>query len=919
MTNVPPGVGCLVLTATPPPPARSVTARATVVGSATARFSLGALPSGPVTFTASGYAGACPPRADRPAVWVANPVTSTATPGPHAAASLVLEPGSVRVTLTYVGRGPLCPAGQFVCPSATGAATACSTHTEDRNNCGACGNLCQPSQNCVAGACVTPNPCPAGQFVCASATGALGACSTHTEDRSNCGACGNVCLQNQSCVAGRCVSPNACPAGQFVCASATGAATPCSTHSEDRNNCGACGNLCAASQSCVAGRCVSPNACPAGQFMCPSATGAATACSTHTEDRNNCGACGNLCQPNQNCVAGVCVTPNPCMAGQFMCPSATGAATACSTHTEDRNNCGACGNLCQASQACVLGQCTGSNPCAAGQFICSDETGAATACSTHTEDRNNCGACGNALPASAKLRRRASRHAQPLPRGTVHVPERHRRRHRVLHAHRRPQQLRRLRQPLSAKPELRRRRLRHAQLLPRRPVHLPAPQRRGNAMLHAYGRPEQLRRLRQPLSASAKLHQRRLRHAQLLSRRPVHLPHRHRRRHPLLAAHRRSQQLRRLRKPLRASAKLRRRRLRNAQPLPRGSVHVSQRHRRRHRVLDAHRRPQQLRRLRQPLPAEPELHQRRLHHAQRLPRRSVHLPNRHGRRHPLLHTLRGPQQLRRLRQPLRAAAKLRLRRLRHAQRLPRRSVHLPNRHGRRHPLLHTLRGPQQLRRLRQPLRAAAKLRLRRLRHAQRLPRRSVHLPNRHGRRHPLLHTLRGPQQLRRLRQPLRASAKLRRWRLHHAQQLPRWPVHLPHRHRRRHPVLHPFRGSQQLRRLRQPLRAAAKLRRWRLHHAQRLPRWPVHLPHRHRRRHPVLHTLRRSQQLRRLRQPLRAAAKLCRWRLHHAQRCPAGQFICPTATGAATPCSTHSEDRNNCGACGNLCAANQRCLASICQ
>ena len=204
---------------------------------------------------------------------------------------------------------PSCPPGQFACLDAKGEWQACSDHSSDRRNCGACGKECQNSEKCVAGACVSTAPqCPAGQFACLNANGAKGACSDHSGDRRNCGACGKECQNSEKCVAGACVSTAPqCPAGQFACLNANGAKGACSDHSGDRRNCGACGKECQNSEKCVAGACVSTAPqCPAGQFACLNANGAKGACSDHATDRNNCGGCGKMCRRDQSCRGGAC-------------------------------------------------------------------------------------------------------------------------------------------------------------------------------------------------------------------------------------------------------------------------------------------------------------------------------------------------------------------------------------------------------------------------------------------------------------------------------------------------------------------------------------------------------------------------------------------------------------------------------------
>jgi hypothetical protein len=93
---------------------------------------------------------------------------------------------------------------------------------------------------------------------------------------------------------GGCSQPN------LTCADA------CIAASSDRENCGACGNVCLGGDStCVAGKC----AC-SGPMMdyCDGA-----GCMDVSADVSNCGACGNVCDPNlyDACRNGACVNSAP--------------------------------------------------------------------------------------------------------------------------------------------------------------------------------------------------------------------------------------------------------------------------------------------------------------------------------------------------------------------------------------------------------------------------------------------------------------------------------------------------------------------------------------------------------------------------------------------------------------------------------
>lgn len=115
-------------------------------------------------------------------------------------------------------------------------------------------------------------------------------------DVKHCGVCGGRCPLGASCVYGRCI----CPDGFTLCYDT------CTTLA-DLDHCRACRNRCAAGPNmvpmCGVQDCMYQ--CAEGTADCDSRR--TTGCETRTDrDVNNCGECGNVCAPNQRCVASRC-------------------------------------------------------------------------------------------------------------------------------------------------------------------------------------------------------------------------------------------------------------------------------------------------------------------------------------------------------------------------------------------------------------------------------------------------------------------------------------------------------------------------------------------------------------------------------------------------------------------------------------
>ena len=180
----------------------------------------------------------------------------------------------------------------------------------DINNCGACGNVCNfahANPYCQNGVC--SYYCLTGYGDCDNM--AANGCETNlTNNLSNCGTCGHVCLplpnSTVACVSSAC-GIGSCNAGYANCDNMT--ANGCEVNiTNNLNNCGGCGVVCPgypnANASCVSSAC-SMGTCNAGYANCDNMT--ANGCEVNlTSNDANCGSCGHICPGIQHCVASVC-------------------------------------------------------------------------------------------------------------------------------------------------------------------------------------------------------------------------------------------------------------------------------------------------------------------------------------------------------------------------------------------------------------------------------------------------------------------------------------------------------------------------------------------------------------------------------------------------------------------------------------
>ena len=259
-------------------------------------------------------------------------------------------------------------------PGLTRCGDTCAVVAIDPDNCGGCGIVCSGGAVCRNGKCVEQCPpvtcCPPGTTRCG------GVCVATTTDQNNCGQCGHVCAAGQLCQGGTC----ACPSGTTSCNGA------CVSTATDPRNCGGCGVVCAAGSTCVNG------ACTTAQATCTD--GIKNGTETDVDCGGSCPPCaaGKHCNSNGDCQSGVCSGGicSSCATGQTLC------GNLCVDTMTSVTNCGACGSTCftaNGTSSCVNGQCRIAS-CNAGFADCNGNP--ADGCETNVfSDRNNCGACGN--------------------------------------------------------------------------------------------------------------------------------------------------------------------------------------------------------------------------------------------------------------------------------------------------------------------------------------------------------------------------------------------------------------------------------------------------------------------------------------------------------------------------------------------
>jgi hypothetical protein len=239
-------------------------------------------------------------------------------------------------SLPFPDSGADAPFDATLCgPGTTQCGATCTVLQFDPNNCGQCGRVCAQGQSCDKGACGLD--CNGGSTQCS------GACVDVANDPANCGKCGASCPLGQVCSGGQC--------DLFCNGSTTKCDDKCVDTESDPNDCGQCNDQCQQGLVCYQGACAAK--CGGSTQQC------GQACVDVEWDPANCGACGNACGASQVCSQGTC--QSTCGANRTKC------GNDCADTSTDVLNCGQCGAVCKTTDQCIAGKCT---PCDSSTTDC---------------------------------------------------------------------------------------------------------------------------------------------------------------------------------------------------------------------------------------------------------------------------------------------------------------------------------------------------------------------------------------------------------------------------------------------------------------------------------------------------------------------------------------------------------------------
>ena len=224
------------------------------------------------------------------------------------------------------GAGQVCDTAADVCVTTCsgcvigGVCYAPST-TNPANGC----QVCDPSASTSAWSANTGAACDDGLFctvgeACSAAAVCAGGTARSCDDGVSCNGSESCNESTDRCDAGTstCGAGQVCDAAADSCVLSCGGGTSlcggsCVNTSYDPGNCGSCGNVCPdvanSEPVCVSGSCSA--VCDSGFGDCD--LDPTNGCQDLQSDNANCGACGNVCAGGETCMAGVCqaFTPVP--------------------------------------------------------------------------------------------------------------------------------------------------------------------------------------------------------------------------------------------------------------------------------------------------------------------------------------------------------------------------------------------------------------------------------------------------------------------------------------------------------------------------------------------------------------------------------------------------------------------------------
>jgi len=245
-----------------------------------------------------------------------------------------------------------------VAPPGPGRGMCISDAAHDMGLCFGCGPSAPAGHPDVCGVGVNPICCPTATPTCCG-----GVCVSLTTVQ-NCGTCGNACAAGQLCCNGVCTTQStancgacghACTAGQLCC---NGVCTP-----QSPTNCGACGVVCPGAQICLSGGicgCLPTITCVGGRVLNP------TTCTCE------CPSGTALCASTSTCVS------TTCPAGSGETYNATTCACECPPGQAVGSN-GVC-TSCGTSFTCGSSLTTCGTPASGGSCVCLQSVEGFTAC-----------------------------------------------------------------------------------------------------------------------------------------------------------------------------------------------------------------------------------------------------------------------------------------------------------------------------------------------------------------------------------------------------------------------------------------------------------------------------------------------------------------------------------------------------------